>query len=102
MSMSYNFSWYKETGLPEKLGFVRYRLAECFLWAMGFIPEPHLGYSREIMSKVAVMITIIDDIYDVYGTLEELQLFTHTIERFDCLLHLQSTYISLYQLLLFI
>ncbi|XP_047978988.1 exo-alpha-bergamotene synthase-like [Salvia hispanica] len=76
-------SWYKETGLPEKLGFVRYRLAECFLWAMGFIPEPHLGYSREIMSKVAVMITIIDDIYDVYGTLEELQLFTHTIERWD-------------------
>ncbi|KAG6394031.1 hypothetical protein SASPL_144607 [Salvia splendens] len=76
-------SWYRETGLPEKLGFARHRLAECFLWALGFVPEPHLGYSREILSKIAVMITIIDDIYDVYGTLEELQLFTHTIERWD-------------------
>ncbi|KAG6394024.1 hypothetical protein SASPL_144604 [Salvia splendens] len=80
---SYDFSWYRETGLPEKLGFARHRLAECFLWALGFVPEPHLGYSREILSKIAVMITIIDDIYDVYGTLEELQLFTHTIEKWD-------------------
>ncbi|KAG6383609.1 hypothetical protein SASPL_156621 [Salvia splendens] len=76
-------SWYRETGLPEKLGFVRHRLAESFLWALGFVPEPHLGYSREILSKIAVFINIIDDIYDVYGTLEELQLFTDTIERWD-------------------
>nr|AIS39008.1 terpene synthase 7 [Salvia miltiorrhiza] len=75
--------WYKETGLTEKLGFARHRLAECFLWAMGFVPEPQLGYSREILIKIAVFITIIDDIYDVYGTLEELQLFTNTIERWD-------------------
>ncbi|KAL1537416.1 exo-alpha-bergamotene synthase-like [Salvia divinorum] len=79
----YNFSWYKETGLPEKMGFARHRLAESFLWTLGFVPEPHLGYSREMLSKSAVMTTIIDDIYDVYGTLEELQLFTHTIERWD-------------------
>ncbi|KAL1537412.1 exo-alpha-bergamotene synthase-like [Salvia divinorum] len=76
-------SWYKETGLREKLGFARHRMAECFLWALGFVQEPHLRYSREILSKIAVLITIIDDIYDVYGTLEELQLFTHTIERWD-------------------
>ncbi|XP_047957123.1 exo-alpha-bergamotene synthase-like [Salvia hispanica] len=76
-------SWYKETALPEKLGFVRHRLAESFLWALGSVPEPHLGYSREILSKMTVIVTIIDDIYDVYGTLEELELFTHTIERWD-------------------
>ncbi|KAL1537419.1 hypothetical protein AAHA92_29934 [Salvia divinorum] len=76
-------SWYKETGLLEKLGFVRHKLAECFFWALGLVPEHHLGYSREIVCKMAVLITIIDDIYDVYGTLEELQLFTHTIERWD-------------------
>ena len=90
MLVSYNFIWYKETGLPEKLGFVRHRLAECFMWALGLAPEPHLGYVREILTKMLVMVTIIDDIYDVYGTSEELQLFTHTIERFDCLIHLYN------------
>lgn len=77
------FRWYEETGLAEKLSFARHRLAECFLWSMGFIPETHLGYAREIMTKLAVMITITDDIYDLYGTLEELQVFTETVERCD-------------------
>ncbi|KAK6124032.1 hypothetical protein DH2020_042248 [Rehmannia glutinosa] len=58
--------WYKETGLPEKLGFARHRLAECFLWAVGFTPEHHFGYSREILTKIAVLITIMDDIYDAF------------------------------------
>ncbi|KAK6124436.1 hypothetical protein DH2020_041813 [Rehmannia glutinosa] len=75
--------WYKKTGLPEKLGFARHRLAECFLWAVGFTPEHHFGYSREILTKIAVLITIMDDIYDVYGTLDELEVFTETIERWD-------------------
>ncbi|PIM97306.1 Exo-alpha-bergamotene synthase [Handroanthus impetiginosus] len=73
--------WYKETGLPEKLSFARHRLAECFLWALGLTPEPHLGYTRKILTKIAAFITIMDDIYDVYGTLDELKVFTETIER---------------------
>jgi (-)-germacrene D synthase len=37
--------------------------------------------SRRILTKVIVMTSLIDDIYDVYGTLEELELFTQAIER---------------------
>lgn len=77
------YRWYEETGLAEKLSFARHRLAECFLWCIGFIPEGHLGYAREMMTKLAVMLTITDDIYDLYGTWEELQVFTETMERFD-------------------
>ncbi|KAL8460221.1 hypothetical protein ACS0TY_031165 [Phlomoides rotata] len=75
--------WYEATGLVQKLSFARHRLAECFLWAVGFVPEPHFGYSREILTKIAVLITIMDDIYDVYGTLDELKVFTNTIQRWD-------------------
>ncbi|CAA0835948.1 1-8-cineole synthase 1- chloroplastic [Striga hermonthica] len=75
--------WYEETGLVEKLGFARHRLAECFLWAVGVTAEPQFGFTREIITKMSVLITFIDDIYDVYGTLSELQAFTHAIERWD-------------------
>ncbi|PIM99294.1 Exo-alpha-bergamotene synthase [Handroanthus impetiginosus] len=75
--------WYKETGLAKKLSFARHRLAESFLWASGSAPEPHLGYTRMIVTKAVTIITVIDDIYDVYGTLDELEVFTETVERWD-------------------
>ncbi|XP_022877994.1 trans-alpha-bergamotene synthase-like isoform X1 [Olea europaea var. sylvestris] len=75
--------WYKETCLPEKLSFVRHRLVECFWWALGFTPEPQFGYSRRNLTKIAVLITIMDDIYDTYGSLDELELFTDIVERWD-------------------
>lgn len=75
--------WYEATGLVDKLSFARHRLAECFLWALGFVPDPHFGYSREILTKMGMLVTIVDDIYDVYGTLDELEVFTNTIQRWD-------------------
>ncbi|KAL3627590.1 hypothetical protein CASFOL_028953 [Castilleja foliolosa] len=75
--------WYKDSGLSEKLGFARHRLAESFFWALGVTPEPQFGYAREILIKMSVLITIMDDIYDVYGTLDELEVFTDTVERWD-------------------
>ncbi|CAA2990551.1 (-)-alpha-terpineol synthase-like [Olea europaea subsp. europaea] len=75
--------WYKETRLPEKLSFARHRLVVCFLWASGFTPEPQFGYSRRILTRIGVLITIIDDIYDLYGSLDELELFTDIVERGD-------------------
>ncbi|KAK2976113.1 hypothetical protein RJ640_010648 [Escallonia rubra] len=62
-------SWWKTTGLAENLSFAR----DLF--------KPEFGYSRRISTKVNALITAIDDVYDVYGTLEELELFTSVIER---------------------
>ncbi|KAI4324181.1 hypothetical protein L6164_023738 [Bauhinia variegata] len=41
------------------------------------------GYFRRIMTKVNALITIIDDVYDVYDTLEELELFTDVVGKWD-------------------
>jgi len=42
-------------------------------------------YSRWITTKLAALGTIIDDIYDAYGTIEELELFTNAIDRLGTL-----------------
>ena len=53
---------------------------ENFLWTVGVIFEPQFGYCR-MLTKVNSLITTIDDVYDVYGTLDELELFTDAVDR---------------------
>ncbi|TXG47890.1 hypothetical protein EZV62_027184 [Acer yangbiense] len=73
-------TWWRNTGLGEKLNFARDRLIEAFFWTVGAIYEPQFGYCRRILTKFGALITTIDDVYDVYGTLEELELFTDAVE----------------------
>ncbi|XP_074590250.1 monoterpene synthase 7, chloroplastic-like [Curcuma longa] len=75
--------WWSELGLSEKLPFFRDRLTENYLWAVGFTYEPDSWRCRMIETKAICFITLTDDIYDVYGTLDELQLFTDVVDRWD-------------------
>ncbi|OVA03032.1 Terpene synthase [Macleaya cordata] len=77
------WKWWNDLGLQNKLRFSRDRLVECFYFAMGLFSEPHFRYCRTEMTKVNCLIITIDDIYDIYGTLDELQLFTDAVERWD-------------------
>ncbi|KAG6722399.1 tricyclene synthase TPS4, chloroplastic-like [Carya illinoinensis] len=75
--------WWKDMGLSNNLTFTRDRLMECFIWAVGIGFQPQLGLLRKQLTKVAALVTIIDDVYDVYGTWDELVLFTDAVERWD-------------------
>ncbi|KAH0703221.1 hypothetical protein KY285_017499 [Solanum tuberosum] len=76
-------TWWKSTCLAEKLSFSRDRLVECFFWSVGLVFEPQHSLCRRMLTKNIALITVIDDIYDVYGTLDELEIFTHAVERWD-------------------
>ncbi|KAL7204543.1 hypothetical protein ACSBR2_017586 [Camellia fascicularis] len=75
--------WWRRIGLGEKLSFARDRLMENFLWTVGVDFKPQFGHRRRMATIVNALITTIDDVYDVYGTMDELVLFTNAVERWD-------------------
>nr|QYL01202.1 terpene synthase 12 [Stevia rebaudiana] len=75
--------WWRNISWDEKLTFARDRLVECFLWTVGYSYVPRFSLGRKDITKVNAMITTIDDVFDVYGTLDELEQFTDVISRWD-------------------
>ncbi|PON55954.1 Squalene/phytoene synthase [Trema orientale] len=75
--------WWKELDFARKLPFARDRVIECYFWSSGVFFEPQYTFARRTLTKVLATTSIIDDIYDVYGTLEEVELFTEAAQRWD-------------------
>jgi hypothetical protein len=55
---------------------------ECYLWMLGVYYEPACSRGRIILTFVINIATILDDIYDSFGTPQECELFTQWVERF--------------------
>ncbi|GMJ06428.1 terpene synthase 18, sesterterpene synthase 1 [Hibiscus trionum] len=77
------YSWWNELGLVSKVPYMRHRLVECYLTAVGFYFEPHYALARNTYTKMVMLWGILDDTYDAYATFEELQCLTDSMERFD-------------------
>ncbi|TYK19427.1 (-)-germacrene D synthase-like [Cucumis melo var. makuwa] len=75
--------WWKHLNLLEELSFARDRMVESYIWALGVYYEPKYSLGRIILAKIVALATVLDDMYDLYATLDELQLFTQAIERWD-------------------
>ncbi|PKA52858.1 (-)-germacrene D synthase [Apostasia shenzhenica] len=75
--------WWKDSGYAEKLPFARDRVMECYFWVLSVYHEPCYSRARLMMTKIISQISVVDDIYDLYGTSEELQIFTDAFERWE-------------------
>ncbi|THF95240.1 hypothetical protein TEA_019895 [Camellia sinensis var. sinensis] len=75
--------WWESTGWGKKLPFVRDRVVENYLWSLGEAFEPKFQNFRSMETRINILATCVDDVYDAYGTLDELQLFTNAIDRWD-------------------
>lgn len=76
------FRWWKELELVGKLGFARDRPSECFLWTVGIFPEAHHSNCRIELTKTICILLVMDDIFDTYGSFDELILFNEAIKRY--------------------
>lgn len=73
--------WWRNTRWAEKLSFTRDRLVEHFLWALGFGYLPQFSLGRRTLAKINCMLTTIDDVFDLYGTLDEVERFADAVQR---------------------
>ncbi|XVF25946.1 hypothetical protein REPUB_Repub13aG0257800 [Reevesia pubescens] len=76
-------NWWKKLGLAKELEFARDQPLKWYIWSMACLTDPTLSEQRIDLTKPISLIYIIDDIFDVYGTLEELTLFTQAVDRWD-------------------
>ncbi|XP_022734668.1 (+)-delta-cadinene synthase isozyme XC14-like [Durio zibethinus] len=81
--LSVIYRWWKGLDVAKNFPFIRERLVECYLWILGVYFEPHYSLARTFLTKVTALASILDDIYDAYGTHEELEIFTKAIHRWD-------------------
>ncbi|KAL2474660.1 Tricyclene synthase [Abeliophyllum distichum] len=73
--------WWKQLGLVEKLSFARDRPMECYFWTVGILPEPKYSRARIELAKTIAILLVIDDIFDTYGSINDLRLFNDAIQK---------------------
>ncbi|KAL5579186.1 hypothetical protein UlMin_011628 [Ulmus minor] len=75
--------WWKELGLAEELKFARDQPLKWYLWTVACLTDPTMSEQRIELTKPISLIYIIDDIFDIHGTLEELTLFTEVVNKWE-------------------
>ncbi|XP_022777388.1 (3S,6E)-nerolidol synthase 1-like [Durio zibethinus] len=76
-------NWWKDLGLAKELAFARDQPLKWYIWSMACLTDPSWSEQRIDLTKPISLIYIIDDMFDVYGKLDELTLFTQAVDRWD-------------------
>ncbi|KAK4739454.1 hypothetical protein R3W88_003151 [Solanum pinnatisectum] len=75
--------WWKDLDFVTTLPYARDRAVECYFWTMGVYAEPQYSQARVMLAKTIAMISIVDDTFDAYGIVKELEVYTDTIQRYE-------------------
>lgn len=67
--------------LISRLSYARDRVVECYFWSIAVYFEPQYSTARIMLTKTIALISVVDDTYDSYGTIPELQVFTDAIQK---------------------
>ncbi|KAJ4866994.1 Alpha-humulene/(-)-(E)-beta-caryophyllene synthase [Raphanus sativus] len=73
--------WYNEMEIKSKVTYTRHRIVEAYLWSIGAYFEPQYSQARVKFAIALIIFTLLDDTYDAYGTMEELEIFTDAMEK---------------------
>ncbi|OEL12694.1 (-)-germacrene D synthase [Dichanthelium oligosanthes] len=76
--------WYKDLKPRSTLGpYIRERPVECYYWALSVFYEPQYSKARMMFAKLLILLSFFDDIFDSYGTLDEVRQFNQAVQSWD-------------------
>lgn len=75
--------WWQKLNVRSNLSFIRDRIVETYFWINGTSYNRKYSYSRIIATKITAFMTIIDDIFDTYGSTEESMQLAEAINRLN-------------------
>ncbi|CAI0407031.1 unnamed protein product [Linum tenue] len=74
--------WWDEVGLAANVGRDRL-LVKASAWPMATLSGSEFSECRIELAKIIAIVYLIDDIFDTYGSLEELTVFAEAVTRWD-------------------
>jgi (3S)-linalool synthase len=69
-----------ELGLAQEIPVVRDQVLKWYMWSMTALQGSSFSRYRVEMTKIISLVYVVDDIFDLVGTLEELSLFTEAVK----------------------
>ncbi|CAL9233604.1 unnamed protein product [Arabidopsis halleri] len=76
--------WWNDQDLLSKLPpYFRDRMVECHLYGVIMYFEPKYSFGRIILAKLLVLLTVVDDTCDRYGSVPEVAKLLDCVERWD-------------------
>ncbi|KAL0398704.1 UNVERIFIED_CONTAM: Tricyclene synthase Oc15, chloroplastic [Sesamum radiatum] len=76
--------WWNELGLAKEIKLARNQPPKWYTWSMSIlIDDFSLSLQRVELTKSIAFVYLIDDIFDVVGTLDELTIFTEAVNKWE-------------------
>ncbi|XP_073134744.1 beta-farnesene synthase-like, partial [Henckelia pumila] len=72
--------WWRDSNMCSKVPYVRDRIVESYVWEVGMNYEPQYSFARAAVAKIIQLTTVLDDTYDTYAPLEDLEIFTQVLQ----------------------
>ncbi|KAL6848541.1 hypothetical protein ACP4OV_021835 [Aristida adscensionis] len=75
--------WWIDLGLAQEIPVARDQVLKWYMWSMTILQGSSFSRYRVEATKIISFVYIVDDIFDIVGTIEELSLFTCAIKMWD-------------------
>ncbi|XP_066324790.1 terpene synthase 2, chloroplastic-like isoform X1 [Miscanthus floridulus] len=75
--------WWMGLGLAQEIPVVRDQVLKWYMWSMTALQGCSFSRYRVEITKIISLVYVVDDIFDLVGTLEELSLFTEAVKMWN-------------------